>query len=189
MGRIFCSYFAQIKIEETREENKMYKSMKQPVRKWKGHSLLKWAEDYVLVDIETTGLSPTYNDIIEIGAIKVKGNEIVDTYESLIKIEEPLSPFITHLTGITDKMLEKGKEREEVLQEFIEFAGEDILIGHNVNFDINFLYDKCEKYIDTYLTNDFIDTMRLARKILPNSPNYQLRNTSQRARNSLYTCS
>ena len=75
-------------------------------------------------------------------------------------------------------MLQKGKEREEVLQEFIEFAGEDILIGHNVNFDINFLYDKCEKYIDTYLTNDFIDTMRLARKILPNSPNYQLRDTS-----------
>ena len=54
MGRIFCSYFAQIKIEEKREENKMYKSMKQPVRKWKGHSLLKWAEDYVLVDIETS---------------------------------------------------------------------------------------------------------------------------------------
>ena len=79
MGRIFCSYFAQIKIEEKREENKMYKSMKQPIRKWKGHSLLKWAENYVLVDIETTGLSPAYNDIIEIGAIKVKENEIIDT--------------------------------------------------------------------------------------------------------------
>lgn len=157
----------------------MYRPIKQTVtRKWKGRSLLTWAEDYVLVDIETTGLSPTYNDIIEIGAIKVKKNEIIDTYESLIKIEEPLSPFITQLTGITDNMLEKGKEREQVLQEFIQFAGKNILIGHNVNFDINFLYDKCEKYIDTYLTNDFIDTMRLAKKILPHSPNYQLRNIS-----------
>lgn len=143
-------------------------------RKLKGNSLLEWVDNYVLVDIETTGLSPKENDIIEIGAIKVRQNEIIEKYESLIKIDYKLNPFITRLTGITNEMLKEGKEVEEVLEEFIDFAGSDIIMGHNVNFDINFIYDKCEKYLDTYFKNDFIDTMRIAKKLLPDSPNYKL---------------
>ena len=128
----------------------------------------------MLEDIETTGLSPKENDIIEIGAIKVRQNKIIDKYESLIKIDYKLNPFITRLTGITNEMLKEGKELEKVLDEFINFTGSDIIMGHNVNFDINFIYDKCEKYLDTYLKNDFIDTMKIAKKLLPNSPNYKL---------------
>lgn len=143
-------------------------------RKLKGNSLLEWVDNYVLVDIETTGLSPKENDIIEIGAIKVRQNEIIDKYESLIKIDYKLNPFITRLTGITNEMLKEGRKVEKVLEEFIDFAGYDIIMGHNVNFDINFIYDKCEKYLDTYLKNDFIDTMRIAKKLLPDSPNYKL---------------
>lgn len=66
-------------------------------RKLKGNSLLEWVDNYVLVDIETTGLSPKENDIIEIGAIKVRQNKIIDKYESLIKIDYKLNPFITRL--------------------------------------------------------------------------------------------
>lgn len=132
-------------------------------RKLKGNSLLEWVDNYVLVDIETTGLSPKENDIIEIGAIKVRQNKIIDKYESLIKIDYKLNPFITRLTGITNEMLKEGKELEKVLDEFINFTGSDIIMGHNVNFDINFIYDKCEKYLDTYLKNDFIDTMKIAK--------------------------
>lgn len=149
-------------------------------RKLKGNSLLEWVDNYVLVDIETTGLSPKENDIIEIGAIKVRQNEIIEKYESLIKIDYKLNPFITRLTGITNEMLKEGKEVEEVLEEFIDFAGSDIIMGHNVNFDINFIYDKCEKYLDTYLKNDFIDTMRIAKKLLPDSPNYKLGTLAER---------
>lgn len=143
-------------------------------RKLKGNSLLQWVDNYVLVDIETTGLSPKENDIIEIGAIKVKQNKIIDKYESLIRIDYKLNPFITRLTGITDNMLKEGKEINEALQEFLQFTEDNIIMGHNVNFDINFIYDKCERYLDTYLKNDFIDTMRIAKKVLQDVPNYKL---------------
>ena len=152
----------------------MYGRSKYSNREYKGKSLLKWVDNYVLVDIETTGLSPRTDEIIEIGAIKVRENKIVDTFDTLLKIDDYLSPFITNLTGITNKMLEEGARQEEALEEFIEFAGKEIIMGHNVNFDINFIYDKCESYLDYYLSNDFVDTMRIAKHVLPNVRNYKL---------------
>ena len=135
---------------------------------------IKFVDDYVLVDIETTGLSPVSDDIIEIGAIKVKNNEIIDTYNELIKVDRKLTTFITNLTGITDEMLKNGKLPEIVLQEFIGFVGKDTIMGHNVNFDLGFLRNKCMKYLDVKLQNSYIDTMYLARKLVPDSPNYKL---------------
>ena len=143
-------------------------------RQFKGKSLDNLVDDYVLVDIETTGLSPQRDDIIEIGAIKVKNNEVVDTYTSLINIGRNIPSHITNLTGITtNMMIKEGKDTVEVLKEFMDFAGNNIIVGHNVNFDINFIYDKCEKYLNTYLSNDFIDTMKIAKKFV-DTPNYKL---------------
>lgn len=143
-------------------------------REFKGKSLDNLVSDYVLVDIETTGLSPQKDDIIEIGAIKVKDNKIVDTYTSLINIGRNVPSYITNLTGITTDMLKsEGKETTEVLKEFVDFAGENIIVGHNVNFDINFIYDKCEKYLDKHVSNDFIDTMKIAKRLV-DTPNYKL---------------
>lgn len=156
------------------QNNFIYGNKKYNFREHKGKSLLKWVDNYVLVDIETTGLSPRTDEIIEIGAIKVKENKIIDTYNTLIKIDRNLNPFITKLTGITNKMLETGKERDKALEEFVDFTGNEIIMGHNVNFDINFIYDKCLSYLDYYLSNDFIDTMRIAKHILPDIQNYKL---------------
>ncbi|MBO5141627.1 MAG: 3'-5' exonuclease [Clostridia bacterium] len=143
-------------------------------RQFKGKSLDNLVNDYVLVDIETTGLSPQKDDIIEIGAIKVKDNKIVDTYSSLINIGRKVPSYITNLTGITTDMLESdGKNVCDVLQEFVNFTGDNIIVGHNVNFDINFIYDKCEKYLDKPLSNDFIDTMKIAKRLV-DTPNYKL---------------
>ena len=143
-------------------------------RQFKGKSLDTLVDDYVLVDIETTGLSPQKDDIIEIGAIRVQNNKIVDTYSSLINIEKKVPSYITKLTGITTEMLtSEGKEAETVLKEFVDFAGNNIIVGHNVNFDINFIYDKCEKYLDKPLSNDFIDTMKIAKRLV-DTPNYKL---------------
>lgn len=136
--------------------------------------MLQNVDNYVLVDIETTGLSPVNDEIIEIGAIKVKDCKIVDQYNELIKINRKLSPFITNLTGITDEMLNKGKLPTIALKEFIDFVDEDVIIGHNVNFDLGFLKNKCKKYIDYSLNNRYIDTMYLAKKLVPNSINYKL---------------
>ena len=140
----------------------------------KSKNLMKFVDDYVLVDIETTGLSPINDDIIEIGAIKVINNKIVDKYSQLIQINKSLSPFITNLTGITNSMLKLGKEPNIVFNEFVNFVGEEVIIGHNVNFDLGFLTNKCKKYIDYNLTNDYVDTMYLARKLVPDSTNYKL---------------
>ena len=140
----------------------------------KGRNLYKFVDDYVLVDIETTGLSPISDDIIEIGAIKVKDNEMVEQYNELININRDLTPFITSLTGITDEMLKSGKMPKVVFEEFVDFVGDNVIIGHNVNFDLGFLCDKCKKYLNYNLNNDYIDTLYLARKLIPNSMNYKL---------------
>ena len=140
----------------------------------KGRNLNQFVDDYVIVDIETTGLSPVFDDIIEIGAIKVKNNEMVEKYNGLININRRLPPFITNLTGITNNMLKKGKLPETVLKEFIEFVGNEVIVGHNVNFDLSFLCNKCKEYIDYNLNNDYIDTLYLARRLIPNSINYKL---------------
>ena len=106
--------------------------------------------------------------------MQIKGNKVIDTYSALLKINKKVPSYITKLTGITTEMLESdGREAEAVLKEFKEFAGDNIIVGHNVNFDINFIYDKCEKYLDVPLCNDFIDTMKIAKRLVE-TPNYKL---------------
>ena len=143
-------------------------------KKVKGKNLMSFVDDYVLVDIETTGLSPIQDDIIEIGAIKVKNNKMVEQYSQLININRNVSPFITNLTGITNEMLREGKLPITVLEEFISFVSDEVIIGHNVNFDLGFLCNKCRKYLNYNLNNDYIDTLYLARRLVPNSVNYKL---------------
>lgn len=168
-----------MKIEKIEIGKERYKRMRSSItekapRAYKGKSLDYLVDDYVLVDIETTGLSPQRDDIIEIGAIKVKNNEVIERYSSLLKIDRKVPSYITNLTGITTDMIEaEGRETPEVLKEFVEFAGDSILVGHNVNFDINFIYDKCEKYLEIPLSNDFIDTMKIAKRLV-DTPNYKL---------------
>ena len=140
----------------------------------KGKNLMKFVDDYVLVDIETTGLSPAKDEIIEIGAIKVQNNKIIETYNELININRKLPSFITKLTGITDDMIKNGRMPTLVLKEFVDFTQNNIIIGHNVNFDLGFLINKCRKYLNYNLDNDYIDTMFLARRLVPDSINYKL---------------
>ena len=140
----------------------------------KGKNLMKFVDDYVLVDIETIGLSPTKDEIIEIGAIKVQNNKIIETYNELININRKLPSFITKLTGITDDMIKSGRMPTLVLKEFVDFTQNNIIIGHNVNFDLGFLINKCRKYLNYNLDNDYIDTMFLARRLVPDSINYKL---------------
>ena len=144
-------------------------------RIYKGHSLVEDVGDYTVVDIETTSLESFHGEILEISAIKVRNKEEVNHFSELIKTNEELGYFTTNLTGITNEMmLKEGKELEDVLQNFKTFLGKDIIVGHNVNFDINFLYDNMEEHLDTYLSNDYVDTLRIARKVLPNLRHHKL---------------
>ncbi|MBO4989606.1 MAG: 3'-5' exonuclease [Clostridia bacterium] len=136
-------------------------------RKFKGRSLISFSSDYTVVDIETNMTSLRTCEIIEVSALKVRNEVIQGSFSSLIKPSEPIHWFITRLTGITDDMVENAPERSEVLQNFYDFIGKDILIGHNVNFDVNFLYDNLWLHNGLILDNPFVDTLRLARKALP----------------------
>lgn len=141
--------------------------MSENVREFKGKSILSIPEDYVVVDIETTGLNPRYNEIIEIGCIRVRKHQVVDTMSILLQSKEPVSAFISNLTGITNAMLkENGVSQEEGFIRFLDFVGNDFIVGHNVNFDINFLYDHVLHYLGCYVENNFVDTVRIARILL-----------------------
>ena len=94
-------------------------------------------KSYVAFDIETTGLSPEHNEIIEIGALKVREGKVVDRFIRFIEPEAGIPPMITQLTGITNDMVEGAGNCGEVLPEFLEFCEQDTLIGHNVQFDFS----------------------------------------------------
>lgn len=144
-------------------------------RIYKGKSLTKDIQNYTVVDIETTSLDSASGEILEISAVKVRNKEVVDTFSKLIKVKKEIGPFTTHLTGITNEMvLNEGEDLIAVLTSFTKFLKDDIIIGHNVNFDINFLYDNMEEKLGEALTNDYIDTLRLFRKVLPNLSHHRL---------------
>lgn len=143
-------------------------------RTLKGKSTIDLLSNYIIFDIETTGLDSSYDEVIEIGAIKVKNNKIVSKFNSLVKPKNEIDEYITELTGITNEMVKDAPTIEEILPDFMNYIGNDILIGHNVNFDINFIYDNLYRNKFDVLTNDFIDTMRISRKLLPELPHHRL---------------
>ncbi|WP_088105127.1 PolC-type DNA polymerase III [Halalkalibacter urbisdiaboli] len=131
-------------------------------------------DEYVVFDVETTGLSAVYNTIIELAAVKVKGGEIIDRFESFADPHEPLSNTIIELTGITDDMLKGQPEVEEVLKKFRDFVGDSILVAHNASFDMGFLNVGYQKIGLGEAENPVIDTLELGRFLYPELKNHRL---------------
>lgn len=125
-------------------------------------------ETYVIFDLETTGLDPKDgNSIIEIGAVRMRNNQIIDRFDELIDPKMELSEEITRITSITNDML-KGKDTEEnVVKRFIEWAGNDILVAHNAKFDLSFINMACFKYNLGRFNFNVIDTLGLSRFLEP----------------------
>ena len=121
---------------------------------------------FTAIDIETTGLGPEKAKIIEIGAVKIKDNQVVDTMECLVNPRCKIPTRISELTGITDEMVQQGKDRDEALSELLDFLDGYVLVGQNINFDYSFLKQwavnhKCP------LEAKACDTLKLARVLLP----------------------
>ena len=150
------------------------KSIEVTNRNNKGKNLITFPKEYAVIDIETTGLSPKYDSIIELSALKIKDNSIVDTFTSLVNPGFKIDSFITELTGITNEMLQESNKIEKILPDFLNFIGDSLLVGHNINFDINFIYDNCITLFNKSLQNDFIDTMRISKRILKELPHHKL---------------
>lgn len=149
-------------------------------RKAKGNSLLMFPDNYIVIDIETTGLSPKYDSIIELCAQKYINRKLDSTYSTLVNPGFPIEDFITSLTGITNQMLYTAPEIKSVISDYANFIGKDILVGHNVNFDINFIYDSFEACLSRPLENDFVDTLRLVRRLHQDWKNNSLQNISEK---------
>ena len=132
-----------------------------------GNALVQCPDNYIILDIETTGLSPARDEITEISAIKYRNNRKVAEFVTLVKPEGEISDFITKLTGISAATVADAPAIGEVILDFAQFVGEDILVGHNVAFDIAFLSNKLENCYGLGLNNDYVDVMRLAKEKLP----------------------
>ncbi|BDR57790.1 exonuclease domain-containing protein [Xylocopilactobacillus apicola] len=143
----------------------------------KGRSCLEFAENYTLIDLETTGMVPNRDRIIEVGGLKVKNNEVISEFSSLVKYpgDNSVSDEVIQIHGITQAMLEEsGEPYEKVFREFKDFIGRDLIVGFNVNFDLNFLYDGFLALFNEKLTNDFVDVLRIARRFYPNERHNRL---------------
>ncbi len=132
-------------------------------------------ETYLVVDVETTGLSAAEHEIIEIGALKVSNGQVKGTFQALIKIKGSVPKPIEALTGISDIMLEQeGKELEEVLPEFLAFAGNLPVVSHNGDYDYSFLRAACKKLNLPLFSNRCVDTLKIARRLVDDVKNYKL---------------
>lgn len=146
----------------------------------KGKSLFKFPDSFTVVDLETTGLCSKTDLIIELAAIKIKDLKITNTFEELVNPQIKIPYEIQNLTNITDAMVVSADSIEKLLPSFLDFLGNDIIIGHNINFDINFIYDNCERLGFPAFTNNFVDTLKLSRKLYPNWERHRLCDMAQK---------
>ncbi len=121
---------------------------------------------YTSLDLETTGLNPKRDKIIEIGAVKVRDGKAADRFQSFVNPWRKLGEDVRLLTGIDDGMLQDAPGIEEVLEPLVDFIGDDILVGHRILFDYSFLKKAAVNHSIVF-EKEGIDTLKLARKLLP----------------------
>ncbi|WP_099158132.1 PolC-type DNA polymerase III [Virgibacillus ndiopensis] len=129
---------------------------------------------YIVFDVETTGLSAVYDTIIELAAVKVHKGEIVDRFESFANPHHALSQTTIDLTGITDDMVKNAPEIDDVLRDFFKWTEDGILVAHNASFDIGFLNAGYKRIDYDKVKNPVIDTLELARFLIPELKNHRL---------------
>lgn len=130
-------------------------------------------DEYVVFDLETTGFSPDVNQIIEIGAVKVQNGKITDRFSTFVNPQVPIPFRIEQLTSINDDMVLDAPLIQDILPEFIDFSKDCIMVAHNADFDMSFIKKACER-LDIPCQPTIIDTVALARVLLPNLNRFKL---------------
>jgi len=144
-------------------------------RRNKGKRINGFPADYIVFDLETTGVSPETDDIIEISALKVRGHKVREDFSSLVNPGRHIPAGATAVNGITDEMVMDAPDIKTVMGQFIEFIGDGVLVGHNIHtFDTNFIYDAAWESLGKELGNDYIDTLYMARRCLPELSHHRL---------------
>lgn len=129
---------------------------------------------FVVFDIETTGFNPQKEDLLEIGAVKIKGGKIIGEFKSLIRPGKAISAEIQKLTGITPEMVREAPLPEVILEQFNNFCDGAVLVAHNARFDVGFIKGKYQQYFGRNFNPVFLDTLGLARSLWPNFKSYRL---------------
>ncbi len=141
----------------------------------RGSRLSGYRPDYVVFDLETTGLSPVMDEIIEISAVKVKNGVVTETFSSLVNPGRPIPRQASLVNGITDEMVAKEPGLREVMDQFLPFIKGQVLVGHNIHsFDMKFLYQAVSRLYEKELENDYIDTLFMARGCLKELSHHRL---------------
>ncbi|MCR5738211.1 MAG: topoisomerase DNA-binding C4 zinc finger domain-containing protein [Lachnospiraceae bacterium] len=140
-----------------------------------GKQLIKYVPDYVLFDLETTGISCKSDEVVEISALKVIDGFVEDEFSTLVNPGIPIPFYASDVNGITDEMVKDAPSFETALGQFAEFAGDSVLVGHYIaSFDMKFIQRDAEKYFGKVFGNDYIDTLVLSRLYLPELEHHSL---------------
>ena len=131
-------------------------------------------EEFVVFDIETTGLNSHTNKIIEIGAVKIKAGRIIDRYSQLINPGISIPYHITEITSITNEQVANQPKIDEVIGKFVEFIGDAVLVAHNAPFDMGFIKRDIKEYLNIDLESSVIDTLQMVRDLFPDFKKYGL---------------
>lgn len=135
-----------------------------------GASIIDFPDTYVILDLETTGYDRKFDEIIEMAAIKVLNNEISDKFQSFVHPEMPIDEYIIKLTGITNEMVENAPYVNDAIPKILDFIGDLPIVGHFISFDVNFLCQNTTEIV----SNNYIDTLRLCRKLFPDLEHHRL---------------
>ncbi len=149
-------------------------------RIYKGTSVNMHVNDYCVIDLETTGVFVNSADIIEISAIKIRSNKVVDEFSALVNPECHIPEEATAVNHITDDMVKDSPVLDDILDDFISFIGNDVIVGYNnAGFDMNLIYDCVYRLRNAYFTNDYLDMLHAVRRSLPNLKNSKLETVSK----------
>ncbi|MBV8463344.1 MAG: hypothetical protein JO368_08625, partial [Acidimicrobiales bacterium] len=130
---------------------------------------------FVVVDVETTGGSPSNASLTEVAAARYRGGELIETFRSFVRPDERIPPFVSALTGITDEMVADAPRAGQILPSLLEFVRGDVLVGHNLRFDLTFLHHALLWTGRAGFENPSVDTLALARRLCGDElPNCQL---------------
>ena len=129
--------------------------------------------EYCVLDLETTGFSFRTEKITEVGIMKIKNGEVIDSFETFVNPEKPIPYRVVEVTNITDDMVKDAPKIDEVFPKILEFIGDSVLVAHNADFDIGFLKYNASQLGYT-LENTYLDTLRLAKELFPNYKKYKL---------------
>lgn len=154
----------------------------------KGKPLDFFPTEHIILDLETTGLSPEFDEIIEVAMVKINDGQEISRFQSLVKPRKYhlnlddddddtpyyVDEFISELTGITNEMLETAPSFNDLSEEVYSFIGDLPIVGHNIHFDLNFLIDNLDDAIQKPLMNPYFDLLRISRRLFPELKNHKL---------------